>query len=318
MAEAKADAEIRQEAKPVRGNDFKVMREAYETKWWKLDKEQIPARVYIEKISEGIERAEPRAEALTEVVNCLEGEVDVLKAVWDVGGSLKAVKTSPSVALPRDPEELRQRIALLGRAWAFVSLGQPNCKYLQGNTPQMWNEYLDYLLGPYVHKLYARDAYGSVASEPPWNLSLSYALEIRRKMVDLMAKGTAIDVALPAAWRDGLTKERFFITPLAIGSTLKRPAPFSHNQEADPRKKTRAEKAALRMQKGAKGKGKGKNKGRKPGKGHEAGCADETPDGKRICYSFSGKERPCTKQKGFFLHVCGQCFKDHPMYQCNA
>ena len=69
------------------------MREAYESKWWKLEKEQVPARVYIDKISQGIERAEPRAEALTEVVNCLEGEVDVMKAVWDVGGSLKAIKT---------------------------------------------------------------------------------------------------------------------------------------------------------------------------------------------------------------------------------
>ena len=65
LAEAEADAEVRQEAKPVRGTDFKVMREAYESKWWKLEKEQIPARVYIEKIAEGIERGEPRAEALT-------------------------------------------------------------------------------------------------------------------------------------------------------------------------------------------------------------------------------------------------------------
>ena len=50
IAEAEADAEICQEAKPVRGNDFKIMREAYESKWWKLEKEQILARVYIKKI----------------------------------------------------------------------------------------------------------------------------------------------------------------------------------------------------------------------------------------------------------------------------
>ena len=122
-AEAEAKAEARQESKPLRGTDFKIMREAYEEKWWKLEKEQIPSRIYIEKIIEGIERAEPRAEALTEVVNCLEGEIDVLKAVWNVSGSLKAIKTSPSIALPRDPKELRQRLALLGRAWAFVALG---------------------------------------------------------------------------------------------------------------------------------------------------------------------------------------------------
>ena len=158
------------------------------------------------------------------MVNCLEGEVDVLKAVWDIGGSLKAIKTSPSIALPRDPEELRQRVALLGRAWAFVGLGQPNCKYLQGGTPQMWSECLDYLLGPHVHRLYTRDAYGAVSSEPPWNLLLSYELEIRRKTVELMAKGSSIDFALPAAYKDGLIKERYFITPLAVGATLMRTA----------------------------------------------------------------------------------------------
>jgi len=311
MAEAEAEAEIRQEAKPVRGTDFKIMREAYEAKWWKLEKEQVPARVYIEKISEGIERAEPRAEALSEVVNCLEGEIDILKAVWDVSGSLKAIKTSPSVALPRDPEELRQRLALLGRAWAFVALGQPNCKYLQGGTPQMWTEYLDYLLGPYVHKLYARDAYGSISSEPPWNLLLSYELEIRRKMVDLMAKGTAINAALPTAYKDSLIKERYFTTPLAIGSSLKRPLP----PPADPNNLTKKQRLAIE-----KGKGKGKGRKGKQGRGgkgtRQDRCAAQTPDGKRICYGFNDKSTPCAKPACTFLHVCGRCFKDHPMWQC--
>ena len=236
--------------------------------------------------------------------------------MWDVGGSLKAVNTSPSVAFPRDPEVLRKRITLLGRAWAFVALGQPNCKYLQGNSPQIWNEYLDYLLGPYVYKLYAHDAYGSVSSEPPWNLLLSYELETRRKMVDLMAKGTAIDVALPMAWKDGLTKERFFITPLAIGSALKRLAPSSPNPEAALKKKTKAEKAALKRQKGPnKGKGKGRQR---PFRANENVCPSETPDGKKICWGFNNKDRSCTNLKCRFLHVCGKCFRDHPMWQCNA
>ena len=67
-AEAEAEAEVHQEAKPLRGTDFKVMREACEEKWWKLEKEQVPARIYIEKISDGVERAEPRAEALSEEI----------------------------------------------------------------------------------------------------------------------------------------------------------------------------------------------------------------------------------------------------------
>ena len=248
---------------------------------------------------------------MTEVVNCLKGEVDVLKAVWDVGGSLKAIKTSPSIALPRDPEELRQRIMLLGRAWAFVALGQPNCKYLQGNAPQLWNEYLDYLLGPYVHKLYARDAYGAVSSEPPWNLLPLCKLETRRKMVDLMAKGSSIDIALPAAYKDSLIKERYFITPLALGSALRRPTPPPYNPVNPSNRQLKQER--LRMKGGGKGKGKG-GKGRKRPLERDR-CAPATPDGKRICFGFNNKNEPCTRPKCTFLHVCGRCFKDHPMWQ---
>jgi len=200
-------------------------------------------------------------------------------------------------------------------------LGQPNCKYLQGNTPQMWNEYLDYLLGPYTYKLYARDAYGGISAEPPWNLLLSYELETRRKMVGLMSKGTEISAALPAAWKDSLTKERFFVTPLAVGSSSKRPALALKDQEANPAKKpTRAErqKEAARLWQAGKGRGKGKGNGKRTAM--QAGCTDMTPDGKIICYAFNNKQNPCTSQKCTYLRLCGRCFKDHPMWspQCSA
>ena len=257
---------------------------------------------------------------MNEVVNCLEGEVDILKAVWDVGGSLKAVKTSPSVPLPRDPEELRQRISFLGRAWAFVALSQPNCKYLQGGTPQLWAEYLDYLPGPFCFKLRARDASGNTSAEPPWNLLLSYGLESCRKMVELMVdEGTAIDTALPTAYKNSLTKERFFITPLAVGSSASSSSkrPFSALEDNDSTWKTK--KQQWLSKKGTKGKGKGKGNGGGKGKqGSKNGCAFKTPDGKNICFAFNTRDQARSAKKCKYLHVCGRCFKDHPLYQCSA
>ena len=181
----------------------------------------------------------------------------------------------------------------------------------------MWSEYLDYLLGPHVHKLYARDAYGNTSSEPPWNLLLSYDLEIRRKMVDLMAKGTAIDIALPTAYKDCVIKERYFTTPLALGSANKRALPPSDGW--DPKKLTKKDLRSLMN--GQKGKGKGKEKGKgKQGKGGKGGgpegCASQTPDGKRICFGFNNKAEQCSKKKCPYLHVCGRCFKDHPLWRC--
>ena len=135
LAEAEAEAEIRQEAKQLKGTDVNAIRKAYEAKWWKLEEEQTPAKCYLEKISEGVERGELRAELLSEVINKIQGETDVMKAVWDPSGTIKAVKSSPSAPLPRDPEELRTRVTLMGRAWAFVALMQPNAAPLPRYHP---------------------------------------------------------------------------------------------------------------------------------------------------------------------------------------
>lgn len=88
-AEAEAEREVRQEPKPVRNNDYQWMRDAYEAKYWKLEKVHLPAKIYIERISEVVEKADYRAESLAEVANRLEDDVDVLRAIWDSSGSIK-------------------------------------------------------------------------------------------------------------------------------------------------------------------------------------------------------------------------------------
>ena len=46
----------------------------------------------------------------------------------------------------------------------------------------------------------------------------------------------------------------------------------------------------------------------------------KTPDGKNICHAFNNPNETCTRGKGgcAFMHVCGICFKDHPMYKCTG
>ena len=319
MAEAEADSELRQEAKPIKGTDFHAILKAWEERWWKLEDEEVPARAYVEKIAEGIEKAEPRAEMLSEVASKLEGDTNVLRAIWDPSGNMKAVKATPTVPQPRDPEELRARVALLGRAWAMVGLLQPNSKILQDTSPQTWTAYLDYLLGPHVYKLNARDEYGSVVAAPPWSLILSYEHEIRRKMVKLMGEGVPLATALKRAWTDPVVKERYFTTPLALGATArKRSAKEAFGTDHD--------EPSGRGPKGGKGKGKynqghskkgsgskGKGKGKQP-----RVCATSTPNGKLICLQFNSMENPCTRRPCRYQHVCGKCFKDHAMWQCKS
>ena len=107
MTEIEADSEAREQAKPIRIADFKAMRDAYQAKYWKLDAKQVPAKHYVEKISEGVERSEPKAEPLTEVLNYEDAETDVLKAVWDVGGDPEGhqdLQHRPALQEPRGAE----------------------------------------------------------------------------------------------------------------------------------------------------------------------------------------------------------------------
>ena len=101
-----------------------------------------------------------------EVVNYEEMGPDVFQAVWDPRGTLKAAKTTQSVPLPKDPEELRSRVTLLGAAWQFVSYHQTSREYRVGLDPQLFQEYLAYLLGDFVFGLCAKDQDGNVLVSP--------------------------------------------------------------------------------------------------------------------------------------------------------
>ena len=103
-----------------------------------------------------MENNEPRAEPLSEVLTVNEDEGEVLRTVWDTSGNLKAITVGSTIPLPSNPEELRIRVVVMGNAWIFVSVAHSNRAYLKGVTPQIFQEYLDYLLGENVMGLVAK------------------------------------------------------------------------------------------------------------------------------------------------------------------
>jgi len=115
----------------------------------------------------------------------------------------------------------------------------------------------------------------------------------------------AFPAALRAAWRDPLTKERHFTTPLAL--VAKRPnAPTSGSGGDLAAKKPRFEP------KGGNGKGAGKAK-------VLPGCASHNREGTPICYRFNTVGEKCKQKKCKFAHQCGICFSEkHAMFQCTV
>ena len=137
---------------------------------------------------------------------------------------------------------------------------------------------------------------------PPFGLVLSYEKAVRKEAARRMnQEGVAFPVALRAAWRDPLTKERHFTTPLAL--VAKRPS----NTGGQPDGHTKKQKFNA---KGTRDKGKGKGK-------QLQGCASHTKEGTPICYRFNTVGEKTKQKKCKFAHQCGICFSNkHAMFQC--
>jgi hypothetical protein len=309
LADAEGEATVRNIPKEVCATDYEAMRSSFEGRYWEVTDSNLPGRAYLEKKLDEVEKGEHKAELLSEVVSKEEDEPDSLKTIWGVGGGeLKAIKVASTVPLPVDTETLRRRITLLGTACIFVATQHTNRAHLRGVTPQLFQEYLQYLLGEYVLGMLTKDGLGRTIHNPAWHLLIGYEHAIRVKAAYLIRKGATYRDALRTAWDDAVTKERHFSTPLAMDTVTRRAPqqPSYPSQPGEPLSK-KAKKAAA-AQKG-KGKGKGKPDNTTAGltKGKTGGCARTTPDGKPVCINFNSA-KGCTRDSCRFLHACGKCF----------
>ena len=315
LDELAGELEARRMQKPLPSSEYLAMIAAWENKWWPLEERDKPARNYLEKKSDELEQGELRAEPLTSVLNYTEDDQEVITPVFDASGTLKMKKGSTSIPEPANPEQLRHRIGLLGTGLMCLAMRNPNRVFLQGLTPQTFQSYLSYILGDYVWQLTGRSSEGYTVAKPSWDQLLVYEHEIRRKAWRLVyATSCPFAQALETAWKDPVTKERFFTTPVAFAA-LSRPVfppkeessgsnAYNYGPSRDSRKGGR--------------KGSKRNAPYKGGKGRttRSGCATRTPEGKTICFSYNNSKVKCKNKNCIHQHVCGSCFGKHPMFVC--
>ena len=323
QTEQDGDCEVRRVPKDVPLSSVAAMNSAFELAHWPLEDKQKPARSYLERKLDEIEKDDLRAEPLEEVVS-VEDDPDMLRTEWKPDGQLRAVRIGTKVSLPKGPEDLRKRLALLGTTLLFAGYQQVHKSYLKGLTPQVFVDYVEYLLGDYVWKLASRGVGGAIVSSPSWALLLSYEHAIRKKMVLLVNKGQTVKESLKLAMEDPVTKERFFTTPLCVEAVSgKRPAPSDWGYaEGAASSQGQPSKGSKGSGKGAKGKGKNSAKGGNKGKERKTvngvkseGCKRKTPDDANICFKFNSGG--CSVSNCPFVHVCGRCFAANvPMNRC--
>ena len=290
QSEVEAEMDTREWTKPIPTGDYIQLRTAYINGYGLLEDKVIPAKEYLEKKLQELENGECRAETLSEVVAKDEVDPDVLTPMFDSKGALSVKKGSSSVPLPTGPEQLRRRLSIMQNCMMMLAIKHVTHEELRDVTKDLFDRYKDYLLGDYVWGLSSTDLQGNQIQTPPWSLVLTYEQAIRKKAFAYMQVETIrFGEALEKAWKCPVTKERHFITPLALYA--KRSYPVG---DWDPKGK------------GKKGKGKGKEKGKGTG-----------PNGEKICFRFN--QGKCSYKKCKFEHICSKCFKKgHNALNCRA
>ena len=179
--EMDGELEARQLPKQLSKTEFTSMKEAWESKYWHLEDNETPARSYLEKRGDELEQGDFRAEMLKTVVHRDEEDPDNLVPVFDFLGTVKLRRAASVTSDPNNPEQLRKRICLMGTCLMMLGMRHTNSKELQGLSPQVFQAYLNYLLGDYVWMLVAKDPEGRTVSCPSWLQLLSYEYQIRKK-----------------------------------------------------------------------------------------------------------------------------------------
>lgn len=295
QSEVEAEMNSREWTKPIPVGDYVQLRNFFQTAIGHVEDRVMPSKEYLEKKLQELENGEFRAETLSEVVSKDEIDPDVLVPVFDSKGSLSVKKGSTTVAMPTGPEQLRRRLSVMQNCLMMLALKYVSREEIQDVTKDVFDRYKDYILGDYVWGLSSTDLNGQQIQTPPWSLVLSYEHAVRKRAYSLMlTERLMLGAALEKAWKCPTTKERHFITPLALYS--KRAYPQNNNQNAgnwNPK---------------GKGKGKTKSKGSQKGSG-------QGPDGEKICYRFNAGK--CNYQKCKFAHMCNKCFKKgHTALNC--
>lgn len=216
-------------------------------------------------------------------------------------GQVKVKKAAVETPAPKDFEELRQKLKLVGHHFIFLRLLHPTRKELQDVTPFTFAEHADYLGSKRVAKLVSETDAGTVIHSPSLKQILTYDFHVRKKMMEDLTPSTPMGASLKEASRCPVTRERYFVTPLAV-SAAGQAAARSRSPAGG------ASSSAWNSQpKGVKGKMKGKGKGKVPGK------HTHTSDGRQICFAYNSPHERCKGQCGR-AHVCQVCFGAHPMH----
>jgi hypothetical protein len=334
--EAEAEARVLKVPVPLVRNDHINMRKDYEEMWHPLEDRHVPGSYYVEKRFEDTTNGDFRAETLAEVHSVLEedGMLDEGNLVSDKSGNLKLRKGVKDGKMPKDSEQMRDKMVLITNCTLYTKKRFPSRRYLSDFTHGTYDRHVAYVLGEDVAQFTVKDDHNNDLPTPRWEIVLSYEYQLRKKAYQDVCLGRqpTLDIALEAARKDTTLKEKHFLTPYTVatkfkssygGYTVSKGSDRKRDRSRTPKKaKGNQNKKGKQNKRGGTGReGRGPSKRDKP----QNGLPDSLPtlrrnsnakDGKPICYSFNLKGESCHSDSCRRVHVCWWCLEKHPGHAC--
>lgn len=181
-----AEAALSRLPKAVNKVEMKDIRDSFERAYYVLEEKAVPAASTLELHFDQIDNGEWKAMMLTQYLSRDDAEAENWGATIDSSGNIKVKRGYTDGPKPRNTEELRARVKLVGHTYIMAMLKYPHKRTLQGISPTTFQKYIDHLLGEHVWGLRSKDENGQVLAQPSWDILLSYEYQIRKKMVKQM------------------------------------------------------------------------------------------------------------------------------------
>ena len=315
--ELKTEARVLGTTRPVTQTERQAMRQAFEAAFGTLEDAFEPSEDYLATKMDEVENGEIVASSLMEVSSKKKAKTVGIQTSVDTSGHVRVIKQRGKGFMPQGTEELRTVLRIEGNMWTFLASKYKNRQFFKDMNPQIWQDYTNWLLGERVYLMQIPVPQGKggkmeqQALRPPWVVMLNFEFELRREAVKRAFKESRdLKSTLQEVMECAQLKEQFFTSPIALqGKGSRNPNWQGGWQYEQPWK---WHKGDGKPQKGRE-KGKGKDKG-KSKRGGKSELASRTPDGRFICFAYSGSG--CKGDCGM-VHCCQVrgCLGPHPTWK---
>jgi hypothetical protein len=296
------------------------LRRTWEAMFGKADDTMLPSHGMRGQKWKDLEEGRLVVEMLEEVFSKGEADRDVDPQPQLMRNGTIKVKRGAEVAegAPSNTEELRRKRRILGSLFSMVRVKQPNHVCFDDLDIETWNLHADYVLGPRVLFLEAKDKNGCKVKNPSWPLVLPYEYRVRKKAVDFANEDNSLVLVLKSDREDSDLNQERFSTPLAFAPPRTGSGSSGYaRQGGDDRGTKRKDYADQKDYRGRhEDERKDDRRAKRPRLPAGLLLKSTNPGGRKLCYGFNNPQEKCKGRCGK-VHACQVCLDTkHPYFMC--